>query len=123
MTHRNTIKNVHSQLQGAHSATLTNRDSLSMMTLSDSSSYTEGNNGDYGYGVTFNVKGEKGQGHGQGHQEGQRSGFALVINGHSMVFALSEELELLFLSVAENCSGELGCSEIPAASVFPVWRN
>jgi hypothetical protein len=30
--------------------------------------------------------------------------FALVVNGHSLVYALTPELELLFLSVAENCS-------------------
>ena len=35
-----------------------------------------------------------------------RSGFALVVNGHSLVFALSERLELLFLAVAEQCTGE-----------------
>lgn len=30
--------------------------------------------------------------------------FALVVNGHSLVYALGPELELLFLSVAEKCS-------------------
>ena len=35
-----------------------------------------------------------------------RSGFALVVNGHSLVFALSERLELLFLAVAEQCTCE-----------------
>ena len=35
-----------------------------------------------------------------------RSGFALVVNGHSLVFALSERLELLFLAVAEQCTGK-----------------
>ena len=30
--------------------------------------------------------------------------FALVVNGHSLVYALTPALELLFLSVAENCS-------------------
>ena len=30
--------------------------------------------------------------------------FALVVNGHSLVYALTPDLELLFLNVAENCS-------------------
>ena len=30
--------------------------------------------------------------------------FALVVNGHSLVYALGPELELLFLGVAEKCS-------------------
>ena len=30
--------------------------------------------------------------------------FALVVNGHSLVYALGPELELLFLAVAEKCS-------------------
>ena len=30
--------------------------------------------------------------------------FALVVNGHSLVYALTPDLEQLFLSVAENCS-------------------
>jgi hypothetical protein len=34
------------------------------------------------------------------------SGFALVVNGHSLVYALAEEMEMLFLSVAERCNGE-----------------
>ena len=39
-----------------------------------------------------------------------RSGFALVVNGHSLVHALTpvekDGLELLFLAVAEQCTGE-----------------
>ena len=30
--------------------------------------------------------------------------FALVVNGHSLVYALTPDLEQLFLSVAENCA-------------------
>ena len=30
--------------------------------------------------------------------------FALVVNGHSLVYALGPEIELLFLAVAEKCS-------------------
>jgi hypothetical protein len=33
--------------------------------------------------------------------------FALVVNGHSLVHALTPELERLFLGVAEHCTGEL----------------
>ena len=36
--------------------------------------------------------------------------FALVVNGHSLVYALGPELELLFLGVAEKCSCK--CYEI-----------
>ena len=32
--------------------------------------------------------------------------FALVVNGHSLVHALTPELERLFLGVAEHCTGE-----------------
>jgi len=31
--------------------------------------------------------------------------FALVVNGHSLVHALTPELERLFLGVAEHCTG------------------
>ena len=34
------------------------------------------------------------------------SGYALVVNGHSLIHALSPSMEQLFLSVAEHCSGE-----------------
>ena len=33
--------------------------------------------------------------------------FALVVNGHSLVHALTPELERLFLGVAEHCTGEI----------------
>ena len=42
-----------------------------------------------------------------------RSGFALVVNGHSLVFALSERLELLFLAVAEQCTSVICCRVTP----------
>jgi hypothetical protein len=32
--------------------------------------------------------------------------FALVVNGHSLVHALTPELEKLFLGVAEHCTGK-----------------
>ena len=39
------------------------------------------------------------------------SGYALVVNGHSLIHALSPSMEQLFLSVSEHCSGEaLVCS-------------
>ena len=34
------------------------------------------------------------------------AGYALVVNGHSLIHALSPSMEQLFLSVAEHCSGE-----------------
>jgi len=50
-------------------------------------------------GVTFHPSVEE-------REDGARSGFALVVNGHSLVYALAEELELLFLGVAEQCNGK-----------------
>ena len=39
--------------------------------------------------------------------------FALVVNGHSLVHALTPELERLFLGVAEHCSGEFNLILLP----------
>ena len=55
------------------------QDSVSMLTLSETTSLGEG-------------------------AEGERPTFSLVINGHSLVHALTPGLELLFLGVAEHCS-------------------
>ena len=65
------------------------QDSLSMLTLSDASSY--------------NGTGEEGLGRDQ--VDPNYPAFSLVINGHSLLHALSPTLELLFLGVAEHCSG------------------
>ena len=40
---------------------------------------------------------------------GPSGGFALVINGHSLVHALQPGMELVFLGVAEHCSSVICC--------------
>ena len=42
-----------------------------------------------------------------GESEMMAPSFALVVNGHSLVHALTPELERLFLGVAEHCTGEI----------------
>ena len=65
-----------------------------MLTLSDASSFMDDT-----------IDGAGGGGKGQ-----LRAGdpafpaFSLVINGHSLVHALEQSLELLFLGVAEHCN-------------------
>ena len=45
---------------------------------------------------------------------GGGGGFALVVNGHSLVFALLEgTMEKLFLAVAEHCSAVICCRVTP----------
>ena len=46
--------------------------------------------------------------------------FALVVNGHSLVHALTPELELLFLSVAENCGSVICCRVTPLQKAMVV---
>merc|ERR1711899_453799 len=46
--------------------------------------------------------------------------FALVVNGHSLVYALGPELELLFLSVAEKCSSVICCRVTPLQKAMVV---
>jgi hypothetical protein len=94
-----------------------------MLTLSDSNSIDQNNlHAGYGgheatkLGVPVSKQGGGGGGgggneagggsDGLGGEEGDRSGFALVVNGHSLVHALTDELELLLLGVAENCNGK-----------------
>ncbi len=121
LTYRNTIKN-HSSLYGHSSSNLTvpagavgggggngapHRDSMSMLTLSDDGgggghvAVISGGGGGEGAGDNANNK-TAGAG---AINETDRSGFALVVNGHSLVYALSDDLELLFLAVAEQCNG------------------
>ncbi len=125
ITHRNTINNHSSLFSGSSSRTVTgvgvgtggateiarlpspsvagtavHRDSMSMLTLSDASNSLEH------IGVTGGgTSGAQGGGDNEDDDD-PRSGFALVINGHSLVHALSAELEMLFLGVAERCNGE-----------------
>jgi len=47
-------------------------------------------------------------------------GFALVINGHSLVHALKPDLELLFIGVAELCSAVICCRVTPLQKALVV---
>lgn len=70
-------------------------DSLSMLTLSDASSFNDD-------ALDGNVLGG---GPGGGGNNSNYPAFSLVINGHSLIHALNPSLELLFLGVAEHCNG------------------
>ncbi|XP_066966209.1 phospholipid-transporting ATPase ID isoform X15 [Macrobrachium rosenbergii] len=47
-------------------------------------------------------------------------GFALVINGHSLVWALNPKLELLFLEVASQCRSVICCRVTPLQKAMVV---
>ncbi|XP_068248598.1 probable phospholipid-transporting ATPase IM isoform X2 [Palaemon carinicauda] len=47
-------------------------------------------------------------------------GFALVINGHSLVWALNPKLELLFLEVASQCRAVICCRVTPLQKAMVV---
>jgi len=47
-------------------------------------------------------------------------GFALVINGHSLVYALQPRLELSFIGVAEHCSAVICCRVTPLQKALVV---
>ena len=47
-------------------------------------------------------------------------GFALVINGHSLVHALTPDLELAFLGVAEHCTAVICCRVTPLQKALVV---
>lgn len=53
------------------------------------------------------------------------SGFAIVINGHSLVHALQPNMEVLFLDVACNCNSVICCRVTPLqkALVVDLVRN
>ena len=114
LTYRNTIENHHNvafkrlkQTQGF----LENKgDSMSMLTLSSGSldQYVNGK---------IN-KSEKVEFHAD--VDGPRSGFALVVSGHSLVFALTEEMETLFLEVAEKCNAIICCRVTPLQKALVV---
>lgn len=48
------------------------------------------------------------------------SGFAIVINGHSLVHALQPTMELLFLDVASNCQSVICCRVTPLQKALVV---
>jgi len=47
-------------------------------------------------------------------------GFALVINGHSLVHALTPDMELAFLGVAEHCAAVICCRVTPLQKALVV---
>ena len=49
-----------------------------------------------------------------------KSGFALVINGHSLVHALSPDMELVLLGVAEHCGSVICCRVTPLQKALVV---
>jgi len=51
---------------------------------------------------------------------GEGGGLALIINGHSLVHALSPELELVFLGVAEHCRSVICCRVTPLQKALVV---
>ena len=53
-----------------------------------------------------------------GGEEG--GGLALIINGHSLVHALTPELELVFLGVAEHCQSVICCRVTPLQKALVV---
>lgn len=113
LTHRNTIQNHTTAFPGfggSNPTMGTTRDSMSMLTLSDAASYEHQSHHVANGGTEIKGGGSPEDGFGShgGDSDSSadnRAGFALVVNGHSLVYALSEELELLFLSVAEKCNG------------------
>ncbi|KAJ6220049.1 hypothetical protein RDWZM_005861 [Blomia tropicalis] len=53
-------------------------------------------------------------------ENGEFGGFALVINGHSLIHALDPKLELLFLDVASNCKAVICCRVTPLQKALVV---
>ncbi|XP_014676804.1 PREDICTED: phospholipid-transporting ATPase ID-like [Priapulus caudatus] len=53
-------------------------------------------------------------------EDSELSGFALVINGHSLVFALEEKMELLFLEVGCMCKAVICCRVTPLQKALVV---
>ena len=83
--HRTKINSILANWTGGSISPQTRRiDAVSMLTLSDASSYHDD----------------------LAEKESNYPTFSLVINGHSLVHALGPSLELLFLGVAEHCNGK-----------------
>lgn len=55
-----------------------------------------------------------------GEENGEFGGFALVINGHSLIHALDSKLELLFLDVASSCKAVICCRVTPLQKALVV---
>merc|ERR1712223_794614 len=88
-------------------------DSVSMMTLSDASSLMGGEAPVDGATAAHNM--QKNHGPDPNYPE-----FALVITGHSLVYALDHSLELLFLGVAEHCNSVICCRVTPLQKAMVV---
>ncbi|XP_040573208.1 probable phospholipid-transporting ATPase IM isoform X4 [Lepeophtheirus salmonis] len=91
------------------------RDSISMLTFSDSSFFSDDERNNVYYDKPrphFPHDGNKSPISVVFNPEGS-GGFALIVNGHSLVFALTPQLELLFLSVAEKCQAVICCRVTP----------
>ena len=56
----------------------------------------------------------------QNDENGECGGFALVINGHSLLHALDPKLELLFLDVASSCKAVICCRVTPLQKALVV---
>ena len=82
-------------------------DTVSMLTLSDTSSIIDGTT-------------QNGASNGMKKGDSSEPEFALVINGHSLVFALDLSLELLFLGVAEHCNSVICCRVTPIQKALVV---
>lgn len=50
----------------------------------------------------------------------ENTGFAIVINGHSLVHCLSPELEDRFLDVASNCKAVICCRVTPLQKAMVI---
>lgn len=48
------------------------------------------------------------------------SGFAIVVNGHSLVYCLTPELEERFLDVASHCKAVIACRVTPLQKAMVV---
>ncbi|XP_066966202.1 phospholipid-transporting ATPase ID isoform X12 [Macrobrachium rosenbergii] len=71
--------------------------------------------------VTFSVYSDEGVGQDNLSDAGESNGgFALVINGHSLVWALNPKLELLFLEVASQCRSVICCRVTPLQKAMVV---
>lgn len=53
-------------------------------------------------------------------ENGEFGGFALVINGHSLIHALDSKMELLFLEVASSCKAVICCRVTPLQKALVV---
>ncbi|XP_064118289.1 phospholipid-transporting ATPase ID-like [Macrobrachium nipponense] len=71
--------------------------------------------------VTFSIYSDEGVGQDNLSDAGESNGgFALVINGHSLVWALNPKLELLFLEVASQCRSVICCRVTPLQKAMVV---